>query len=88
MQAQRRRNEARNHSVPRMDQNQELAESAGYIRLHFVTMVLFCLVVFLIWVLAILLLQHREKEEHTRAHVDRVFRLLEEQLQEGRDLRN
>lgn len=71
-----------------MGQNQELAEPPGYIGLHFVTMVLFGLVVFLIWALAMVFLQHREKEEHSRAHIDRVFRLLEEQLQEGRDLRN
>lgn len=81
MQAQRRRNEVRNHAVPRMDQNQELADPPGYIGLRFVTMALLCLVVFLVWLVAILLLQRGEQDKRT-------FRLLEERLQEGRDLGN
>lgn len=71
-----------------MDQNQELVEPAGYIGLHFVTMVTLCLVVFLVWGLVMLVLQRGEQDAHTRAHIDRLFRLLEEQLQEGRDLGN
>lgn len=68
-----------------MDQNQELAEPPGYIGLHFVTMVMLGLVIFLIWALAMLLLHLGEKEEHDRANIERLLRLLQEQLQEGHD---
>lgn len=78
MQVQHLRNEARAQAIPQLNQNQEVTEPPRYAGPHLKTVAIFCLVVFLTWVLAMLMQQRAEQDEHNRAYMDLMQQLAEQ----------
>lgn len=76
MQVQQRRKEAGAEAAPRRDQDEEFVEPLRYTGPHFETVAMFYLVLFLTWALVMLMLRRAEQD-------DRLYRLLEDQIQRG-----